>query len=336
MPSKLGVSTADRRHALDPAAALGACSQREEVSGAFKELPGFVGAESVTFGEVQVPSRLDAPLIMRAECSDPSIYDAQMMEAISWLWRQQPVIVHQLRSPTPHPVKISDLSAATEWQRSELRNDSYRRVGLVHEMAAHFSWTPRSVSCAALHRSGSDFSERERALLGLMTPHLEAACDRVSLHERLSCPHSRAGRLAGRRWGRPGRAGCWSLCRGRSRRLAEFPPPGAPGVQSARGGRRPSRACGVHPAALGRGRFAFLRRLAGRAAAALGDRTGLPRAGDHARAGGLRAVSQPHLLLSASAPSLRASHLLAAGPGSSLMSGARLAGWHQAGTDVPR
>ena len=113
MPSKLGVSTADRRHALDLAAALGACSQREEVSGAFKELPGFVGAESVTFGEVQVPSRLDAPLIMRAECSDPSIYDAQMMEAISRLWRQQPVIVHQLRSPTPHPVKISDLSCET-------------------------------------------------------------------------------------------------------------------------------------------------------------------------------------------------------------------------------
>ncbi len=185
MPSKLGISTADRRRALDLAAALGACSEREEVSGAFMELPGFVGAESVTFGEVQVPSRLDAPLIMRAECSDPGIYDDQMMEAISRLWRQQPVIVHQLRSPTPHPVKISDLSAATEWRHSELRNDSYRRVGLVHEMAAHFSWAPGSVSCAALHRSGSDFSERERALLGLMTPHLEAACDRVSLHERL-------------------------------------------------------------------------------------------------------------------------------------------------------
>ena len=185
MSPKMAISTTDRRRAFDLAATLAGCSERGQVAAAFKELPRFVGAESVTFGEVQVPSRLDAPLIMRAECSDPGIYDAEMMEAISRLWRQQPVIVHQLRSPTPHPVKISDLSAAAKWRRSELRNDSYRRVGLVHEMAAHFSWTPASVSCAALHRSGSDFSERERTLLGLMTPHLEAACDRVSLHERL-------------------------------------------------------------------------------------------------------------------------------------------------------
>ncbi len=184
MPTKIGISPADRRRALGLAATLAGCTERSELSGAFKELPEFVGAESVTFGQVRVPSDSSGPLIMEAECSDPTVYDAEMMEAISRLWRQQPVIVHQLRSPTSHPVKISDLSA-TEWRRSELRNDGYRRVGLVHEMAAHFSWAPGSVSCAALHRSGSDFDERERALLGLITPHLEAASDRVSLHERL-------------------------------------------------------------------------------------------------------------------------------------------------------
>ncbi len=185
MPAKIGISAADRRRALDFAATLAGCDERAALSDAFRDLPGFVGSESVTFGEVRAPSHPDGSLIMRAECSDPSIYDAQMMEAMSRLWRQQPVIAHQLRHPTSHPVKISDLIGPAEWGRTELRNDGYLRVGLVHEMAVHFSWEPGGWSCAALHRSGSDFSERERALLAMVAPHLEAARDRVALHERL-------------------------------------------------------------------------------------------------------------------------------------------------------
>ena len=185
MPAKMGISSGDRRRALDLAAALAGCTERGGLSAAFRELPGFVGSESVTFGEVRVPGRPGGPLVMQAECSDATVYDAQMMEALSRLWHQQPVIVHQLQHPSSRPVKISDLSGAAEWERSELRNDGYRRVGLVHEMAVHFSWSPAGGACAALHRSGSDFSERERALLALITPHLRAARDRVVLHERL-------------------------------------------------------------------------------------------------------------------------------------------------------
>jgi hypothetical protein len=185
MAAKLGISAADRRRALELAATLAGCDERDALSGVFRELPRFVGSESVTFGEVEVPSRPDGPLVMRAECSDRSIYDAQMMEAMSRLWRQQPVIAHQLRHPTSRPVKISDLIGAAEWRRTELQNDGYRRVGLVHEMAVHFSWEAGGWSCAALHRSGSDFSERERALLALVAPHLEAARDRIAMHERL-------------------------------------------------------------------------------------------------------------------------------------------------------
>ena len=185
MPQKIGISSVDRRRALDLAATLSGCREQADLSAAFRQLPNFVGAESVTFGQVRVPRRADEPLAMEAECSDPTIYDAEMMEAISRLWRQQPVIVHQLRNPSPLPVKISDLASASDWQRTELRNEGYRRVGLVHEIAVHFSWAPGTVSCAALHRAGSDYSERERALLALMAPHLEAAWDRVEERERL-------------------------------------------------------------------------------------------------------------------------------------------------------
>ncbi len=185
MPAKLAISTTDQSRALEFAADLAACMERGELSAAFRELPRLVGGESVTFGEVRVPSDPDGPLEMQAECSDPTVYDEEMMDAMRRLWRQQPVIMHQLHNPSPHPVRISDLDGAVEWRRSELHNDGYRRVGLVHEMACHFSMGPGRVSCAALHRSGSDFSEREKALLGLIAPHLGAALDRVDQNELL-------------------------------------------------------------------------------------------------------------------------------------------------------
>ena len=185
MPSKLAISSTDRRRTLEFAADLAACDERAELSSAFGQLPRLVGADSVTFGEVRAPTDPSGSLEMRAECSDPTVYDEELMVAMSRLWRQQPVIVHQLHTHSPDPIRISDLDSALEWRRSELHNDGYRRVGLVHEMASHFSRKPGRVSCAALHRSGSDFSEREKALLGLVTPHLGAASDRVERNELL-------------------------------------------------------------------------------------------------------------------------------------------------------
>jgi DNA-binding CsgD family transcriptional regulator len=83
-----------------------------------------------------------------------------------------------LRSVT----KISDFYSARQWHSTGMYQDCFRSVGAEHEimvcLPADPGWTPgrgRTVRLIFFRGPGGDFSERDRALLILLRPHLHQA-----------------------------------------------------------------------------------------------------------------------------------------------------------------
>jgi DNA-binding CsgD family transcriptional regulator len=89
-------------------------------------------------------------------------------------------------------VRISDFYSARQWHATGVYHDHYRRYGLEHELQLCLPVAPeqaggrgRTVRLWFTRGPGPDFSERDRALLTLLRPHLHQAYLDA---ERRRCP----------------------------------------------------------------------------------------------------------------------------------------------------
>ena len=149
-------------------------------------LPRVIGADAA-----MVTACRDWGDEVELEVGDRDVYCAELLAAIGTRWREHPVLTRDLARANSAPRRLSDFVPGRDWRRRGLFNDFYRPLGLTRELAVQLSWGPVGSSCcAALHRDGSDFSERDRLALALVAPHLRAArariAARVSLDRRLA------------------------------------------------------------------------------------------------------------------------------------------------------
>ena len=78
--------------------------------------------------------------------------------------------------------KISDFYSARQWHSAGLYSDYYRAQEFEHQLELHLPIPPgtdagpgRTIRLAFFRGRGRDFSERDRALLTLLRPHLHQA-----------------------------------------------------------------------------------------------------------------------------------------------------------------
>ena len=76
--------------------------------------------------------------------------------------------------------RISDSLPLTEFRRSGLYNDYYRRVRIDHAMALPIYVADGMLVSFVLNRTRRDFTDRERALLDLLRPHLARIFARIN------------------------------------------------------------------------------------------------------------------------------------------------------------
>jgi len=106
------------------------------------------------------------------------------LERAHWqhYWDSKPCSYPERTGDLRSVVKIADFYSARQWRSTGMYADVYRPQDLKHELQLCLPEPPgpsrgpgRSVRLYLFRFSGSDFSERDRALLTLMRPHLHQA-----------------------------------------------------------------------------------------------------------------------------------------------------------------
>ena len=182
MGATLQLRGGDARAALAFAGDVATCRDAAQLDAQIATLPRLVGSDGVIVTDCR-----DWASDVVLEVGDPRVYRPELLGVIGREWREHPVLTRDLAREAHGARKISDFVDARTWRRRALFNDFYRPLGMTRELAAQMSWGPAgSTCCVALHRAGRDFSERDRAMLALVSPHLRAARARLAADARLA------------------------------------------------------------------------------------------------------------------------------------------------------
>ncbi|HEU4907144.1 MAG TPA: LuxR C-terminal-related transcriptional regulator [Solirubrobacterales bacterium] len=172
------LSRRDTAAALSFVGDLAGCEEDAQLTAHLRELRPLVGAEAMILGTVERGG--DGAPAISADEDPPGWFDEVRREAFAQWSHQQPLVVSHFGGLAPRAEKVSDFLSPRQWKRREIYNDFYRDAGLDWEIAVQIHASPGRISCAAIQRSRADFSERDRALLDLVGPHLRAAHRRVA------------------------------------------------------------------------------------------------------------------------------------------------------------
>jgi DNA-binding CsgD family transcriptional regulator len=156
---------------------LADCEGEAQLSEQVRGLRGLLGADAMILGTVERGP--DGTPAISAEEDPPGWFDDGRRAAFTYFSHQQPLVVSHFGGLAPRAEKVTDFLSPRQWRSRDIYNDFYRGAGLDWEIAVQIHTSPESIRCAAIQRSAADFSERDRALLDLVGPHLRAAYARA-------------------------------------------------------------------------------------------------------------------------------------------------------------
>jgi|CXWL01.1.fsa_nt_gi DNA-binding CsgD family transcriptional regulator len=85
---------------------------------------------------------------------------------------QHPTVAHYLSSGEGDVTKISDFMSYRQFRRTNLHNEFYRPMRIPYGIGFGISLAQDGLIGIGLHRSGKNFSERDRRLLAELHPHI--------------------------------------------------------------------------------------------------------------------------------------------------------------------
>jgi DNA-binding CsgD family transcriptional regulator len=85
---------------------------------------------------------------------------------------EHPLVVPVVIEKCPAPMKISDVLTSQQFHRTGLFNEVYKFMGADEQMCLGLEVMPNQVVSCTLNRERRDFTERDRAMLGALKPHL--------------------------------------------------------------------------------------------------------------------------------------------------------------------
>src|SRR5260221_6487071 len=105
-------------------------------------------------------------------CDQPGAISRREIEVFDRHFHANPLVRAHGRNPHPVTHRISDLVAPAEFRATPLFSDYYRRVGVEYAMAVPIHVKKHVLVSFVFTRSGRDFSDRDRACLESIRPHL--------------------------------------------------------------------------------------------------------------------------------------------------------------------
>jgi DNA-binding CsgD family transcriptional regulator len=130
-------------------------------------LPALVGCDTCSYNEVNPGRRRVVAQTVPDGFAIPS-----MVEAFQLHMGQHPLIGQHRTTRDGRALKISDFLALREFRQLPLYQDFYRLAGVDRQLAVAIPGRPGVIIGLAVSRAGRDFSERDRAALDFLRPHL--------------------------------------------------------------------------------------------------------------------------------------------------------------------
>lgn len=170
---------ADLRTALDVVAEL---SEADDLNafgaGVVAGLRRLIPADAVAYNEIDFRAGRAMAVV-----DPPEIMFAGAMQALARYGSQNPLVAHAIREPQFRALKISDFVSRREFRRTDIYDYLFRPAGLEHQMACGLPGPQALVVGISINRRSRNFSERDRALLDLLRPHLVHAHARAATRE---------------------------------------------------------------------------------------------------------------------------------------------------------
>ncbi len=141
-------------------------------------LPQLVPSDWLSYNEVDLRNPANTLAILKPE--SPAFFQ-ELFPRFREVAHQHPLITGQLQSDNFPVQKISDFLRQDEYHRLELYRDVYRHLGVEYQIAATIKLEPDRITAIALSRRRRDFTERDRAVLELLRPHLVIAFNHLAL-----------------------------------------------------------------------------------------------------------------------------------------------------------
>ncbi len=91
------------------------------------------------------------------------------------------------------PKRISDTTTLREFQKTAIYNEYYRHIGMRHQMIFFLHGKKEIRIVPAFNRARRDFSERDRDVLALLSPHIARAYRNAQIASRLKASLSHIG-----------------------------------------------------------------------------------------------------------------------------------------------
>ena len=126
-----------------------------------------IASDATAYNEIFTADGRTGQIIIRGMVLKPRHY-----EAFERHLGEHPLIQHARKHPTHRALRISDVIPNREFRRSTVYNEFFREVGIQSQMAIGIITEPKLLVGIALNRTTSDFSEREKLLLDLLSPHV--------------------------------------------------------------------------------------------------------------------------------------------------------------------
>jgi DNA-binding CsgD family transcriptional regulator len=148
-----------------------------------------IGAERVIYGDFEVERQAARLAMQPAIVKEPDgTVDGVVNGALSGLERsfgQHPLYRYFLQTGDGRPQKATQVMTRTQYRKYCENDDFARQLGAKFQMGVFFAAGPSVVTAILLTHSERDFSQRERALMNRLYPHLVQAFRNTASLNRL-------------------------------------------------------------------------------------------------------------------------------------------------------
>jgi DNA-binding CsgD family transcriptional regulator len=163
------LGTRDLRACLDTVRALGEATAAGQgfLNHGVTILPRLVASEitHVSICDLATGNR-------RVVSDQPGAISRRHLEVFNHYFHEHPLVRAHGHNPAATTVRISDLMPAPDFRRSPVFNDYYRPIGIDYAMAVPIHVREHELVSFVFNRKDRDFSDRDRACLESIRPHL--------------------------------------------------------------------------------------------------------------------------------------------------------------------